>query len=105
MKSVVVRALLATAALTAGGCVSLEESAPTTATLAAQGHSAHGAALEEGRNIYITRCAKCHRVYPVRQYSSAEWSDILPEMVAKSKLPPADEAAVRGYVSAVLAIR
>lgn len=105
MKSAVIRALLAAAALTAAGCVSLEESAPTTATLPMQGHGGHSATLEEGRTIYITRCAKCHRVYPVRQYSPAEWNDILPKMVAKSKLPRADEDAVRSYVAAVLTIR
>ena len=104
MNAAVVRVLLATAALGAGGCVSLEESAPPVAVLAAQGHGGHSAALEEGRTIYITRCAKCHRVYPVRQYSTAEWNDILPKMVAKSKMAPADESAVRGYVSAVLGI-
>lgn len=79
MKSAVVRVLLATAALAVGGCASIEESAPPVAVLAASGHGGRSAALEQGRTIYITRCAKCHRVYPVRQYSATEWNDIIPD--------------------------
>lgn len=88
---------LGVVALTA--CASLEQLAPPVATLS----SRKGAdQLEHGRDIYITKCARCHAVEPVRKYSAAHWGEIVPEMTDKSKLSPSEVAALQAYLEAVL---
>ncbi len=91
-----------TAALLVTGCVSLEQAAPPVAMLGLTTTTSKLASLEQGRNIYITRCAKCHSVEPVQKYSLARWKEILPEMSIKSKLGQQDAIAVSAYVMAVL---
>ena len=59
--------------------------------------------LLHGREIYITKCAKCHSVEPVTKYPLAQWEyDILPEMNEETNLDAEEAAAVRAYVLAVL---
>src|SRR4051812_39768727 len=93
------RALLILAALMGGSCTSLDQgAAPPVATL-----SGSPAVLSHGREIYVTKCAKCHKVEPVRNYSRAKWEqEILPDMADESKLSAAETAAVRAYVLAAL---
>lgn len=81
-------------------CVSLEQSAPPVEMLAGGGNHA---ALNTGRDIYITRCAKCHTVEPVTKYSLKEWGEILPDMAERSHLSAADAQSVTAYVHEVLA--
>jgi hypothetical protein len=61
--------------------------------------------MSHGREIYVTKCAKCHKVEPIRNYSRPKWEqEILPDMAEESKLSAADTAAVRAYVLAVLRV-
>ena len=59
------------------GCVSIEKAAPPVATFAEQPSGAKRMQLEQGRTIYITKCAKCHSPEPVKRYSATRWEDIL----------------------------
>ena len=94
-------AALATAGLAA--CVSLEQAAPPAETLPSRTGGTSAAQLRQGREIYVTRCARCHSVEPVRKYSRAHWErDILPDMAEETNLNASDAAAVRAYVLAVL---
>ena len=91
------------AAAVLAACVSLEQAAPPAETLAAGVKPAAAAQLRLGREIYVTRCARCHSVEPVRKYSRAHWErDILPDMAEETNLTASDAAAVRAYVLAVL---
>lgn len=84
-------------------CVSLEQAAPPAETLSAASRGTSAAQLRLGREIYVTRCARCHSVEPVRKYSRAHWErEILPEMAEETNLSASDAAAVRAYVLAVL---
>jgi len=82
-------------------CVSLEQAAPPVALLPTANGMA-SAKLALGRELYITKCAKCHSVEPVKDYSATEWSKIMPEMAEKSKLNAAETEAVTDYVAAAL---
>jgi mono/diheme cytochrome c family protein len=93
--------LLAAAAL-ASGCVSLEMAAPPVNTLATGASGQRRMLLEQGRNIYITKCAKCHSPEPVRNYSAARWTTIIPDMARETKLSSPETQAVTSYVLAVL---
>ncbi len=54
--------------------------------------------LERGRLLYVTKCTACHAAEPVRNYSLADWSKIVPDMAKESKLNEQDTAAVGAYV-------
>lgn len=58
--------------------------------------------IKQGRDLYITRCAKCHAPEPVRDYSHTEWEEIIPEMAEETNLSPSETQALRAYVLAVL---
>ncbi len=94
--------LLVVAALSGGACVSLEEAAPPVGTLPVHARTAPPSQLAHGRDLYITKCAKCHSPEPVRNYSPARWREIIPEMAEETKLSDAETAALRAYVFAVL---
>lgn len=102
-ESSLARVLLLLAALTGGSCVSLEQAAPPVAMLAPAMVNKNSARLSLGRDIYVTRCAKCHSVEPVTKYSRAKWeNDILPEMAEETNLTASEAEAVKAYVLAVL---
>ena len=70
-------------------------------------HASQGATsgtLENGRLILTTRCATCHRVYPVAAYPAAEWATILDAMAPRAKLDAAQHAAVLAYLRAARAL-
>ena len=77
------------------GCVSLDTAAPLAGPPG-------GGPLTEGRSIYVGRCAKCHAVEPVLDYTRAEWATIMPDMAERTKLTGGETAAVTAYVNQVL---
>jgi len=84
-------------------CVSLEQAAPRPETLPAAMHQGTPSQLALGRKLYVTKCAACHSVEPVRNYSREKWEhEILPDMVEETNLSEAETAAVRAYVLSVL---
>lgn len=82
------------------GCASLDTAAPPTAALAGPANT-----LASGRALYVGRCAKCHAVEPVHDYSPAQWATIIPDMAERTKLTPAETADLQTYVDAVLRAR
>lgn len=58
--------------------------------------------LVQGRTIYVTRCAKCHAVEPVKKYSREQWKTIIPDMAEETKLSPSETAAVAAYIHSIL---
>lgn len=88
-------------ALGLGGCASLDTLAPPVSpALLRASRGASSGTLENGRLILTTRCAACHRVYPVADYPSAKWKTILAEMAPRAKLDLAQHAAVLAYLNA-----
>ncbi len=56
---------------------------------------------QHGREIYVSRCAKCHAVKPVRAFAAQDWATrIMPKMAAKAKLTPEEREMVLAYVLA-----
>ena len=93
--------LAATVAVIAG-CVSTLEGVapPVNAAMieVARNEGSDAEALDRGRLIYITRCAQCHSVLPVGQYSRQEWDRILPDMAQRTRLDGNQAAELRAYV-------
>lgn len=88
------------AAVLLAGCASLGPVAPpvTPAMTAANGTPA--ATLNAGREIFSTRCTTCHNADPVRAYDADDWRRIVGRMAARSKLQPAERAALLAYLTA-----
>lgn len=58
------------------------------------------ATLETGRRILTTRCAACHKVYPVAAHSASGWQGIVEDMARRTKLNLEEKAAVTAYLAA-----
>ncbi len=50
------------------------------------------------RKLYLTKCAKCHKLYPPAQYSDHEWAKWMEKMSRKSKLKPAEKETLIRYI-------
>ena len=51
-----------------------------------------------GHRLYLTCAGSCHSPEPVRNYSTAQWEEILPEMMAEAKLTPPEAQELKNYV-------
>jgi mono/diheme cytochrome c family protein len=83
--------------------MTLEQMAPSVEGpfgSSASAQSADHGQLLRGRDLYLTRCAKCHRLEPIGRYSEPKWEEILPDMAHESKLKPEQLADLRAYVLA-----
>jgi hypothetical protein len=58
--------------------------------------------LELGRELYVSRCTKCHNALRITRYSKAQWVEILPDMTYRSKFTIAQTEAVTAYIQSVL---
>lgn len=86
---------------TIAACMSLERMAPpvdgAVAELGKEG-SYSAQSLRRGREIYLTKCSKCHSIEPIERYPVEEWRRILPEMAEETSLGVDELADLRGYI-------
>lgn len=50
------------------------------------------------RKLYVTKCARCHKLYDPSKYSDAEWQKWMTKMTKKAKLTPAQEEVLTQYI-------
>jgi hypothetical protein len=81
------------------GCMDSTKVAPKIASLGLQENSS---LLEEGREVYLNSCTKCHNAVRITRYSRQQWQVVLPEMIKETKLTILQEKAVTAYIEAVL---
>ena len=55
--------------------------------------------LQQGRDLYINNCARCHSLYTPDNYSPAQWKVILSSMAPKTNLSSSQILLVTKYVS------
>ena len=55
-------------------------------------------AIAEGKVVYMKKCAACHDLKTVDNYTSAQWSGILPKMIDKAELNEEESSQVSAYV-------
>ncbi|MBT8207716.1 MAG: hypothetical protein KJO18_05525 [Acidimicrobiia bacterium] len=87
------------------GCATIEQLAPPVDQVllgAATVDDDSIAMLQDGRDVYITRCARCHSPEPVTAYTREEWQTILPRMVEEAGLSAEERLSVGEYIVAVL---
>lgn len=89
-----------TCALT--GCLTVEQMAPTVgpkfSSIAMSGTTR--AALERGREVYLSDCARCHSIEPIDRYSTARWRSVIERMAPLSKLDESGTASLQAYILA-----
>jgi|GEM_PF-463007 len=56
----------------------------------------------QGARLYTARCASCHALNPVRNYSQEQWNKILPDMAKKAKIDAAQENMIMAYIKSEL---
>jgi len=59
------------------------------------------AALDRGRDVYVTSCSGCHNLYRPAKLTSAKLPSILKTMAPRAKLAPPDAELVLRYLVAV----
>ena len=87
------------------GCATIEDLAPpvdATVLQLAAAHEIDADRLSQGRLLYITACARCHRPEPVIRYTPQRWREILSRMSTRARFGPDDAEAVDAYVRLTL---
>jgi len=95
--------LLAGLALLAVGCTRPPPT-PTTADLGRVSSRYPGltlAELQQGRDVYQSRCGSCHVLYQPSQHGPSEWPHLIGEMAQRAKLTEADRNRVERYLVAL----
>ena len=81
-----------------------KKAAPTTAVPAdpnaATAAAPDPAMVEAGKNVYATKCTKCHAAKVVENYTAERWTGILKSMIPKAKLDDTESAQVTAFVMA-----
>ena len=57
------------------------------------------AELAEGKGLYENNCAKCHRLYDVKEFSSEDWKPIVSRMQKKAHLDDIAGEKIYNYVT------
>ena len=94
-------AVLVSALLAFVGCMSIEQMAPPVDSLLAAAGQPEGhdlAALQRGREVYLTTCVSCHAPEPIGRHSAARWREILPKMAEEAHLAGRRYDDVQAYV-------
>lgn len=52
-----------------------------------------------GKKLYFSECAKCHKPKLIDNFTDAQWSGILPDMIAKAKIDEKQALQVTSYVN------
>jgi mono/diheme cytochrome c family protein len=93
-------------AIAAGGaCAAFTPIAPPLSQADADRLTARGQAvtlgeLEEGRSLFVGRCAACHRLPRPDAYGTDRWPVFVDEMAARAQLTPPQAGAVLRYLLA-----
>lgn len=61
--------------------------------------SATLADLQQGRTLYISKCADCHSLYLPESFTASQWRSILPTMTPRTNLTSAQVQLVTKYVT------
>src|SRR6266480_7923912 len=55
-----------------------------------------------GRKLYVSKCAKCHKLYDPAKYSEEDWQLWMDKMSKKAKLKSEQKEALSRYIESIL---
>lgn len=84
------------------GCLTVDQMAPPVGPEFSKTpvHGVTVALLEQGREVYLRDCTRCHSVEPISRYSQDRWHAIIERMAVQSQLGESRTAALKAYVFA-----
>ena len=94
-------ALILAGAWIVTGCMTTQQMAPPVSDVMSGiglAPGITGQSLEQGRQIYLSQCGKCHSIEPVNRYSDRRWKEIMEEMAAESRLGDHQKTDVLAYI-------
>ena len=105
LRMTMILALLAATGVAGGlsGCAAGKASIPTADALGAAGGFPEGtdtAALRRGRDILVTECATCHRLFLPAEYSPEQWGGIVKRMATRASLSGEQATDLELYLKA-----
>lgn len=65
-----------------------------------QGEELSALQIKDARKLYLSKCAKCHKLYDPTKYTDEKWSEWMSKMTKKSKLSPEQSEVLTRYVAA-----
>lgn len=57
------------------------------------------AEVSAGKNIYVTKCTRCHEAKPMGNWTAQQWVPILDDMARRARLDDTEKSNVRAYVN------
>lgn len=55
--------------------------------------------LQQGRDLYVNNCGRCHGLYSPDNYNSSQWKSILNSMAPRTSLSTSEIQLVTKYVT------
>lgn len=55
--------------------------------------------LQQGRELYLNKCGKCHELFSPNKYNKTNWTKWVDRMAPKAKLTADEKAKVLAYVT------
>jgi len=55
--------------------------------------------LQQGRQLYINKCAGCHNLYLPSGYTSKEWAPIMDKMQSPGKIDDVEKELIMNYLN------
>ena len=93
-------------AVVLGGCASAPFGshaivpAPAAAAAAAATAGMPPAEISRAADLYVLKCARCHKFHDPADYADAEWGTWMTKMSQKARLPAEDAALLARYLDA-----
>ncbi len=56
---------------------------------------------KKAKGLYLTKCAKCHKLYDPKLYSDEQWDDWMKKMKKKARLSDEQHALIRQYLDSL----
>ena len=53
------------------------------------------------RKLYLSKCAKCHKLYDPANYADSEWQTWMGKMTKKARLKPAQAELLSRYLEVI----
>jgi hypothetical protein len=58
---------------------------------------------KKAKKLYVSKCAKCHKLYDPGKYSDAEWQSWMTKMARKARLKPDQRELLSRFLDGVRA--
>ncbi|HEX4644853.1 MAG TPA: hypothetical protein VH598_04530 [Verrucomicrobiae bacterium] len=58
---------------------------------------------KKAKKLYVSKCAKCHKLYDPGKYSDAEWQSWMVKMARKARLKPDQRELLTRFLDGVRA--